>query len=216
MKSGAESSFLVCISDYCTVIKECRGGNICFGTPSTRGTTRGEQSAGACVRRDSAQRTPRYPKAGEPGGGAAPPRAPGPAELLLPRSAPDPSCFPAHAAQRPSARPQLVAMRDVTPRRDTFAPGAGPAPRGRARSRRLFWRRLLVLSPSLCTSVRSRRGGRLRSPGAPPAPPRCPGCPLRLRSPPAPEHRQARKNTVIFSPSIYKHTQLTVSGYLGT
>lgn len=47
--SRAESSFLVYISDYCTVIKECSGGNICFGTPSTRNTTRGKEITGVCV-----------------------------------------------------------------------------------------------------------------------------------------------------------------------
>lgn len=49
LNSKAESSFLVYISDYCTVIKECRGGNICFRTLSTHSTARGEEIVGVCV-----------------------------------------------------------------------------------------------------------------------------------------------------------------------
>lgn len=241
MKRGAESPFLVCISDHCTVIKECRGGNTCFGTPSIRGTTRGKPNAEACVphrKRKNARQPPGMPRAGEPGRGdaapPAPPRAPGPAGRLRPLRcgsvSPTGCCCPAPCHARLAPR-HAERLRDVIPRRDTFSPDVNGSLRRGTRGCRLFWQHFLVLSLSpaclplyLTRWVLARRdpeppvgvceAGGLRSP-APAGGSAGTGCPRRPQPSRPGAPAGAEEQGWVFLP-LSISTKLTISSSLGT
>lgn len=135
LNSKAESSFLVYISDYCTVIKECRGGNICFGTPSTHSTARGEEIVGVCVphkkRRNAKAKTQNSQRQenlrGEDSVPCSTVQSRAPAELLPPLSISYPFCLQATASKLCNTHLAVCheeQLRDVIPQHDMFSPDA--------------------------------------------------------------------------------------------